>query len=445
MERPHPRHSEPLGPLDEAILYLDSPSEPWSVHLEVQLGGVLDETRLRWAVRTALHRHPRAAARLVATSRPGRRPEWHATPAPSLDAFDVLPCEGDDDLAAAREELLSRPFSLEASPPLLVRLLRHRGGDVVMLNLHHAAGDGMAALVFLQSVARAYDGRPDAVTDPAPSPVVTPGVCRRLAAVVAEVLRAARPSARIASDGGRGVPGYALHFLRLDAPRTRALRETARDGLTVNDLLVAALHLTVARWNAEHASPCRRLSVLMPVNLRPRRQWREGFGNLTFMVPVVTLPRHRVSPSATVDAVRRRTRRIKEHGAAAAVAGCLRHVQSLPAVARRGIVRLAARERVMPTTLLSNLGALEHDLDFGPGVGPPTHVWFSPPAKMPLGLAIGALTANDQLHVVLRVRHPLLGPEARGRLAASYESALDALVDARNRPAQPLPARRRAA
>ncbi len=163
------------------------------------------------------------------------------------------------------------------------------------------------------------------------------------------------------------------------------------------------------------------------------------------MVPVVTLPRHRVSPSATVDAVRRRTRRIKEHGTAAAVAGCLRHLQSLPAPARRGIVRLAARERVMPTTLLSNLGALEHDLDFGPGVGPPTHVWFSPPAKMPLGLAIGALTANDQLHVVFRVRRPLLGREAGARLAASYESTLDALLDAHDRLAQPLAARRRAA
>jgi NRPS condensation-like uncharacterized protein len=434
-----------VGSLDEAILYLDSPSEPWSVHLEVQLGGVLDETRLRWAVRTALRRHPRATARLVATPRSRHRIAWHATPTPSLDAFDVIHCEGADDLAAARDELLSRPFSLETSPPLLVRLLRHPGGDIVVLNLHHAAGDGMAALAFLQSVARAYAGRPDAVTDLAPSPVVTRAFRRRLAAAVAEVLRAARPSARIAPDGGRDASGYALHFLRLDASRTRALRETARDGVTVNDLLVAALHLTVARWNAEHASPCRRLSVLMPVNLRPRRQWRDGFGNLTFMVPVVTRPRHRVSPSATVEAVRRRTRRIKEHGTAATVASCLNHLQSLPAPARRGIVRLAARERVMPTTLLSNLGALEHDLDFGPDVGPPTHVWFSPPAKMPLGLAIGALTANDQLHVVLRVRRPLLGPEARGRLAASYESALDGLIDARNRPAQPLPARRRAA
>ncbi|HEX2042811.1 MAG TPA: condensation domain-containing protein [Acidimicrobiales bacterium] len=445
MERPHPRRPEPAGPLDEAILYLDSPSEPWSVHLEVQLEGALDETRLRWAVRTALHRHPRAAARLVATSRPGRRPEWHATPTPSLDPFDVIHCEREEDLAAAREELLSRPFSLEASPPLLVRLLRHPGGDNVVLNLHHAAGDGMAALVFLQSVARAYAGRPDAVTDLVPNPVVTRPSRRRLATVPAEVLRAARPSARIAPDGGRDAPGYALHFLGLDTSRTRALRETARDGVTVNDLLVAALHLTVAGWNAEHASPCRQLSVLMPVNLRPRRHWREGFGNRTFMVPVVTLPRHRVSPSATVDAVRRRTRRIKEHGTAAAVAGCVRHLQSLPAPARRGIVRLAARERVMPTTLLSNLGVLGHDLDFGPGVGPPTHVWFSPPAKMPLGLALGALTANDQLHVVLRVRRPLLGREALGRLAASYESALDALIGAHNRPARPSPARRRAA
>jgi NRPS condensation-like uncharacterized protein len=421
-----------LGLLDEAILHLDSPAEPWSVHLEVRYRKALDERRLDEAVRTALDRHPAARAKLATSP---RRPsyEWVASPGPDVDPYDVVHCDGDDELAAAREELLSRPVPLDASPPLRIRLLRHPEADVVMLNLHHAAGDGMAALVFLQSVALAYAGRPEASADLRPGPR-GPGVTRlsrrQLRTVAAELLEAARPSERIASDGGREEPGYAFDFLVLDAARTQALRDRGRsDGATVNDLLMAALHLCVASWNAGHGAPARRVSVLMPVNLRPRTRWREGFGNFTLMVPVSTLPHDRSSPAMAVAAVRRRTGEVKNEHAPAAAVSCLQRLRYLPVAFRRWFVRLAARESVVPTTLLSNLGVMEHDLDLGRGVGPPTQVWFSPPAKMPLGLAVGAVTAIEQLHVTFRVRHPLLGRESLACFAAAYESALDTIID----------------
>ncbi|HWC11411.1 MAG TPA: hypothetical protein VG455_09335, partial [Acidimicrobiales bacterium] len=278
----------------------------------------------------------------------------------------------------------------------------------------------------------AYAGRPEAVAEPVDPPPADVG----LRPVVWELAQAARPSASIAPDGGDDAPGYGLHLLRVGADRTRALKDGARDGTTVNDLLVAALHLTVGRWNAHHGSPARRVSVLVPVNLRPRPRWRQGFANLTFMVPVATLPRHRASPAAAVDAVRRRTRTIKERRSPAAVAARLPRRQALPVAARRRIARGAADERLMPTALLSNLGPIGHDLDFGPAVGAPVHVWFSPPAKMPLGLAIGAVTVGEELHLVFRVRHPLLGPGARTRFAASFQAALDELVDAGDRGGQ---------
>jgi NRPS condensation-like uncharacterized protein len=236
---------EALGFLDEAILHLDSPAEPWSVHLEVRYRKALDERRLGEAVKTALDRHPAARAKLATSP---RRPcyEWVASPSPDVDPYDVVHCDGDDELAAAREELLSRPLPLDVSPPLRIRLLRHLDADVVVLNLHHAAGDGMAALVFLQSVARAYAGRPEAVValprDPR-GPEVTRLSRPQLRAVAAEVFEAVLPSARIASDGEREAPGYACHLLALDADRTQALRERSRsDGATVNDLLMAAHH-----------------------------------------------------------------------------------------------------------------------------------------------------------------------------------------------------------
>jgi NRPS condensation-like uncharacterized protein len=422
---------EALSFIDEAILHLDSPAEPWSVHLEMRYRKGVDQRRLGEAVRASLDRHPAARARLAVS--PGRRSyDWEASATPERDPCDTVLCDSEDALAAAGEDLLSRPIPLEASPPLRIRLARLPDSDVVMLNLHHAAGDGMAALVFLQSVARAYAGRPEAVVDVPRSPAVAPVSRPDLRAAAVELSEAGRRSTRIVSDGGRDAPGYACHLLALDAARTRALRDPTRaDGATVNDLLMAALHLCAARWNAEHGTPGRRVSVLMPVNLRPRGAWREGFGNMTFMVPVSTVPRERVSPSAAVAAVRRRTRRIKEQHTPAAVVASLQRLRRLPLPFRRWIVRQAARDRVVPTTLLSNLGVMEHDLDLGPEVGAPTEVWFSPPARMPLGLAVGVLTSAERLHVTFRVRHPLLGREALAVFGAAYESTLDAMIDAR--------------
>jgi hypothetical protein len=48
--------------IDEAVRLLDSPSEPWSIQLELRVRGRLDECRLRTALGEALARHPMARA-----------------------------------------------------------------------------------------------------------------------------------------------------------------------------------------------------------------------------------------------------------------------------------------------------------------------------------------------------------------------------------------------
>ncbi|MGH3975921.1 MAG: hypothetical protein ACRDS9_21710, partial [Pseudonocardiaceae bacterium] len=212
--------------------------------------------------------------------------------------------------------------------------------------------------------------------------------------------------------------------LVLDTAQTAALADKAAAGITVNDLLLAGLHLALDSWNSEHGGACGRLSVLMPVNLRPRSSWYEVFGNFTFMVPVVTRPEDRGDPTTTVNAIRRRTRRIKDERTPAAAVRLLDVLRHLPVPAKRGIARLAASERVIPTAILSNLGRLDEDLDFGPELRA-REVWFSPPTRMPMGLAVGAVTAGDRLHLVFRCRHPLFGPADLIGFADRYVTALD--------------------
>jgi NRPS condensation-like uncharacterized protein len=417
----------PFCALDEASYHLDSVSEPWSVHLEVRLNGHVDEDRLRQAVGVALTRHPRARARATMARQWRAGYEWEITPLPDVDPLDVVRCPHDDALQAVRADLQSLAVPLVTSPPLRIRLARHRGGDVVMLNVHHAAGDGIAALRLLRSIARAYAGRSDPVPPTPPKQVQIPtrnGRWAQLRALVGELRQAASRSVHLVPSGDEDRPGYRLHHLVLDTGQTAAFSIKADGGTTVNDLLLAGLHLALDSWNAEHGGACGRLSVLMPVNLRPRSSWYEMFGNFTFMVPVVTHPEDRSHPTATINAIHRRTRRIKDERTPVAAVRLLNVLQHLPLPIKESIARLAASERVIPTAILSNLGRLDEDLDFGPELRA-REVWFSPPTRMPMGLAVGAVTAAGRLHLAFRYRHPLFGPTEAVGFAHRYLTALD--------------------
>jgi NRPS condensation-like uncharacterized protein len=153
-----------LSAIDEAIQLVDSADEPWSVHLEARVAGVLDESRLRAAVAAAVALHPRARACRAERGGWRRRWAWEICPAPDPDALmQVVECPDDAALGTARAELQSRYIPLTGSPPLRLCLVHHPDGDVVMVNLNHGVGDGIAALRLLRSIARAYVGQRDAV------------------------------------------------------------------------------------------------------------------------------------------------------------------------------------------------------------------------------------------------------------------------------------------
>lgn len=218
----------PFTSLDEAVHLLDTPAEPWSIQLEVQVAGALDEARLRAAIPTALARHPMARARLLPARRSDKRWTWSVTATPDLDPLKVLDCADGVDLARTRAELHSLSVPLAESPPLRLRLARRPLGDVLMINANHAALDGFATLEVLRSIARAYAGEPE------PEPGVelaeardierltTPGSlterARRLRALGDKALDLVVPPARLAAQGGSDRPGYGIHQISLPAP-----------------------------------------------------------------------------------------------------------------------------------------------------------------------------------------------------------------------------------
>ena len=426
----------PFDVVDEAVHVLDREAEPWSIQLEVRLPGTVDEARLRRAVVEALARHPGARARKVATARrTERRYHWEVTEVAEVDPVRVVDCPADEDLVEARSRLLDLSVPLSESPPLRLRLARRPGGDVVMVNVNHAASDGVGSLRFLQSVSRAYAGRPD------PTPDVDPLRARDLGAavgssdlrtrllrgvVLAEKLRdLVAPPSRIAPDQGTDRPGYGFHFVRLDTRDTARLADAPHRG-TVNDVLLAALHLTVDAWNRDHGAPPRRIGAMVPMNLRPA-QWRwEVMGNLFLPVRVATDRHDRSSPESALEAVTAQTRRFKESGTGPALLELLRRSPSLPLGAKEATSPLLwlTGNRLLDTTLLTNLGQLDDPPTFGESPDE-VELLFSAPARMPLGLSLGAVTVGGRLHLAFRYRHPLLGPGPAQSLAQLYVSVLE--------------------
>src|SRR4051794_25046173 len=154
----------PLNVLDELYLHLDRDEEPWSVQLEIGVEGRVDEERLAVAIVEAARRHPLARARLRPARGTDVRYHWEIADKLASAPLEVVSCGDDTALGAAREDAMSASPPMEDAPPFAVTLAHHAGGDAIMLNLNHAAGDGMSAVRLLASFLRAYAG----IDDPAP-------------------------------------------------------------------------------------------------------------------------------------------------------------------------------------------------------------------------------------------------------------------------------------
>ncbi|MFZ0041005.1 MAG: condensation domain-containing protein [Solirubrobacteraceae bacterium] len=429
--------STDLNVLDQLYLHLDREDEPWSVHLEVAVEGDIDEERLRDAVLSGMRAHPIARARLRRALPTDVHYHWDIAEAVDEASLDVVACEDDIALGAARERLMSHSPSLESAPPFALTLAHHPEGDVVMLNLAHAAGDGMSAVRLMASFLRAYAGEED------PSPEVDPLEVRdiarlvhsrslkarlaRGATLVEQAGRLGESPARIAPQGESDRRGYGFVLLELNREDLETVRSHRRDGATVNDVLLAGLGVAIRRWNDRHGGAVGPLAVMMPVNLRPTEWRNEVVGNFASYVSVRFTPRDLVDLTAAVSAARARTRDIKRHDSAGLVVDLLElPTATLPTAVKRRFQDLITLtgNRLVDSAVLSNLGRLDGVPRLGGSAGEVRRVWFSPPGRMPLGASLGAATYGDELFVCLRYRHALFDTDG----AAAFASVLHGVL-----------------
>jgi len=427
---------EKLNLFDEGFVDIDTPREPWSIQLEVRASGTLDAARLESAIRAAAGSHPMMRARL----RQRRLGEWRRTWEihPDLDdvPLEVVDASSPEELAEARSAAFSECPPLDGPAPFALTLVRSPKGDYLLLNVHHAAADGVGTLRFLSSVIRHYAGKRDPIPDIDPLSVrdlaalvgsasMTERI-RRGTALLEHLGTAATPPARVASQtGNRRRPGYGFVTIELDGEQAESVARRKGEG-TLNDVFLAALARAVALWNDAHGVERARVAIMMPVNLRPAEWWHEVIANFASYVAVsVPPPAQRDFPKA-LAAVTAQTRRFKQAGTAGLLVDLLVLRDLVPPLMRQQMAALLplAGTRIIDTTMLSNLGRLPDTPNFGASGGKVREVWFSPPAPMPLGVSVGVATLGDRMYLTIRYRRALFDAAAAAEFAALFRKEL---------------------
>jgi NRPS condensation-like uncharacterized protein len=431
---PLPMTSLPLSLLDELYLNLDREKEPWTVHYELRLTIHLDAGRLARAIAAAGSRHPLARARLESWRFQDRGYNWEI--ADELDAVGmrVVECDDEEALVEERERLFKQSPSLASVPPFILLLARGPNGDSLVLNLHHAVGDGVSAARLMLSILRAYAGENDPV--PALDPLAVHDVRRLSAARSARERRSRRraltrgawrpfvPTARVARDGGDDRPAYGFELIALTREESQTLFARQRAGITVNDVLLAALAIAIDRWNAQHGRSERFIALTMPVNLRPAGWRSEIVSNFASWVTVWVPPARGEDLSSVIKRVGVRTQAIKRDGLGGLAVDLLEIPGKVMIATKRWLQYLKplTGDVVVDTASLSNLGRLDaFPSELGGAI---TAVWFSPPGQMPLGLSVGVATIDDRLCLTLRYRHAQFDRSAAARFAALYRGVL---------------------
>jgi NRPS condensation-like uncharacterized protein len=426
-----------LTPIDEAVHGLDTVTEPWTIQLEVGLPGRLDPERLRTAVRLGADRHSMARVRLDPAATTWRQHFWKVLPDPDIDPLRVVECPDDEAIDAARSDLYSVQIPLAESPPFRVRLVHGPRGDLLMLSVNHAAFDGFGALRLLQSIARAYAATPDP-----PSPVDLQDARdldsllgadnrtergQRWQRLLDKARDAASPPFHIHPEFGDDLPGYGFQHRALSAEDSEAVSRRAGPA-TVNDKLMGAMHLAIERWAERSGDTAKRISVLMPVNLRPSEWQQDVVTNMVVETRVATTAGQRTSRGDALDTVVTETERIK-HGGAAALFDVLRVLPSVPLPIKDRLSSVvSAGSRMTDTAVLSNLGRIEDLPSFGAEAGAPAQLWFSAPAKMPCGLSAGAVSVLDRLQLAFRYRRSMWHPKHAAEFCDLYVDELLALA-----------------
>lgn len=346
--------------------------------LAFQLAGRLDPRAWRQAVVTALARHPLLASRLVGV---GKRLRWE--PSNRLAAV----C---DSAAAAFHAHPAGRVNPVTGPPFAWANVQRECSWEQYFQFHHAAVDGIGAIQFAGDCFAAYQGivsadaavrlhelpgdlldqRGELVKLERPAGFDAAGRLNLSEEIRRFFLRRVQPvqppmlphSSR--SESGQHAespPGEAtccwfaqkfsdLHQVEIDLPTSEAIRRAATAAqVTVNDLAMQALFMTLYEFNQRHAGWYR---LTMPANLREREQRRMPACNRIGYAFVDRYLNTETNRSQMLLDLAAENSTIRSQYLGSEFLGVLNTIAKVP-----GLMRLATSRHLLATTaVFSNIG-----------------------------------------------------------------------------------------
>ena len=326
--------STPVSPVDLAWLRMDHPTNLMVVSALLSFDRPLDWERLLETIENRLLVFDRFRQRVVERGRVLRRRVWEEDPFFDLSTHVrryALPAPADErTLREVVGRLVSTPLHPEMPLWQLHLIEGKRGGETLLVRVHHAVGDGMALMRVLLSLTGDDDAggnrrgkRVGEATDESPEH-------GGLATMLADGIDLLRP-ARLLELAGRGVDGVgaAGHILLRSADPETALKgelgvekrvawsdevplETIKEigrvsGCTVNDVLLAAVSGAARGYLGDQEATD--VHAAVPVDLRDPSE-PLSLGN-RFGLVFVSLPVSVDDPLERLFEVRRRMDELK--------------------------------------------------------------------------------------------------------------------------------------
>lgn len=355
-----------LAPIDDFFLLDDRADYPMTFVSHVFLRGELQEDAFLAALDIALEMHPLLRA-LVGRAK-GNKLCWIH---PGDTAPPVNWIDGDESFEFGNGESIN----LQREVGLRIWVRRFFERTEILFQYHHACCDGTGAHRFIGDLLAAYgirtrapNQRPPELADYDPL-----SLRQRRSRLTGEFNTSSRMRlTRVALHQMRHIFGQRIAPLALPSqvktPSTQfpsivshvfsreesnALRMAAkRHGAMPNDLLLAEMFRCLRQWNEEHGGPSRNLRIMMPSDMRDKRDFGMPAANMTTYNFITRSMDQCSSDKELIKSVRDEVTAIKHNQRGRQFIDAIMTAKRVPGV----LPLLLSRIRCLSTVIVSNPG-----------------------------------------------------------------------------------------
>jgi NRPS condensation-like uncharacterized protein len=429
--------SIPLNCVDKSLLALDSINEPMLFHIILSLEGGVDHVRLNQAIFSAQEAYP--VMRTILRSRHFRsfRQIQEDLREGVLSVSDQAQLQ-DTNYESYLSQWMNQPLDIKSGFPVKVLLLRKNELESsLVFTFHHSAADGRGSLLFVSKVIESYNDELSKNSESEGDIGVNrkgdkllqfahgqrskvEHYYRKMVSSLFHrfIIAALPPPTKVFHDRTGRSRELRFYFKVVNPGELEEIQFKARSaGVAVNDILLAACHRVVEKWNRIHGKASKRLRIMAPVDIGPK-EFRDVVFNQVSWISLSTTPKERADPIKLLRTVKADTTDAARNRAAFSLIYFFYFCSRFPLWVMKGIARLFLITRIyVDTIIVTNVGFIWPKSGSGEpavsnmGNARIVNVSISAPVVTPMGLSITVVTYNRNLNLCLSYRSALFSEE----------------------------------